>query len=98
MEFDFINIITVLAVVGTVGYLIRIIIAGYTEKRKQINLKTHIEGMLTDYDKILRATHWLENEREKNQGEHFKDEAVYLNRAKNIRESSDFFSWIMNNN
>lgn len=47
--------------------------------------------MMADYDKIFRVTHWLENERGKNQYGHFKDEAVYLNRAKNIREFSGFY-------
>ena len=48
----------------------------------------------SEYKKILDATHWLEHERQRNQGEHYEDENVYLNRAQAIRISTAFFSLV----
>lgn len=51
-------------------------------------------AMLSDYDRVAKRTFGLERERQKNRGEHFKDETVYLNRAETIRKSSRFFDWV----
>lgn len=48
----------------------------------------------SEYKKILRATYWLENERQRNTGEHFEDESIFINRAEVIRTSTSFFSFL----
>ncbi len=97
MTFNFINIITVLSIAVTIFYLI-ITIRGARKEKRTDTVSTPESLKLSDYDKILKSTHWVENERERNQGEHFDDETVYLNRAKEIRESSPFFTWVKNIN
>ena len=52
------------------------------------------ENLNSEYQKILDSTYWLEHERQSNQGEHFEDESVYLNRAQTIRENTSFFSLV----
>ena len=96
MSIEFINIVTVASIIITIWFLATTIIANRKEKRNQTTSMPKSAKSQTDYDKILQSTHWLENEREKNQGEHFDDEKVYLNRAKAIRESSSYFKWVKN--
>lgn len=94
MNVDFVNIVTIMAVVITAVCLVRTILEVRAEKRESAVMKAKLAKEMTDYEKILRATYGIEKEREKNQGKHFEDESVYLNRAKNIRESSPFFTWV----
>lgn len=53
-----------------------------------------IKSEVGEYDGILEATHELEFNREKNKGQHFEDEAVYIHRANQIRVNSQFFTWV----
>lgn len=94
MNIDFVNVITVITALITICILIHTIISAKAEKRELSKSRIICQKEMSDYGKILHSTHWLEKEREKNQGEHFEDETVYLNRAKDIRKSSQFFSWV----
>lgn len=97
MSFDptyMINIIATVSIVITVAILLRTIQDVRTAKKDLQMKETQAKADLSAYEQILRATHKLETEREKNQGTHFDDESVYLNRAKLIREKSAFFSWV----
>lgn len=94
MSTDFINIATIITVVVTVIFLISTIMDARKSKKEQDSMASKAHDNMTDYDKILRSTHWLENAREKNSGTHFEDESIYLNKAKEIRTSSPLFNWI----
>lgn len=97
MNFDptyIINIIAVVSTVITVAILWNTI-RDVRNTKKDLRLKkTQADTDMSDYEQILRATHEIESEREKNQGTHFENENIYLNRAKIIREKSAFFSWV----
>lgn len=93
MNFDIVNIVTVIAVIGTLVFLIQAIRTTYAQHQKSA-AQVEPKETMTDYEKILHATHSIEKAREKNQGNHFEDESVYLNRAAAIRESSSFFVWV----
>lgn len=98
MNFDptyIIDIIAVVSTIITVAILWSTIRDVRNNTKKDLRLKkTQAEIDLSDYDQIIRATHEIETERQRNQGAHFEDETVYLNRAKLIREKSAFFSWV----
>lgn len=46
------------------------------------------------YMAVCSTTKSLEDERETNQGKHYDDESVYLNKAQSIRENSRFFDLV----
>lgn len=97
MNFDptyIINIIAVVSTVITVAILWNTIRDERNTKKDLRLKKTQADTDMSDYEQILRATHEIESEREKNQGTHFENENIYLNRAKIIREKSAFFSWV----
>ncbi len=94
MNIDFVNYVTIFTVIVTVVFLVRTILEVRKDKKEQENIVSKSENSMSDYEKILRSTHGLENAREKNRGTHFDDETIYINRAKEIRESSSLFNWI----
>ena len=94
MNFDFVNIVTILSAVITVLCFIRVVYEVHKEKNEQKSLMSRKEEYMSDYDKILKSTYGLEKAREKNTGKHFDDETVYLNRAEEIRSGSPLFCWI----
>lgn len=94
MNFDFVNIVTLFSAVVTVVFLVYTIFEVRKDKNEHKKLVSKREETMSDYDKVLRSTHGLENARERNTGMHFDDETVYLNRARAIREDSSLFSWI----
>lgn len=94
MNFDFVNIVTLFSVVVTVVFLVYTIFEVRKDKNEHKKLVSKREETMSDYDKVLRSTHGLENARERNTGMHFDDETVYLNRARAIRNDSSLFSWI----
>ena len=94
MNFDFVNIVTLFSVVVTVVFLVYTIFEVRKDKNEHKKLVSKREETMSDYDKVLRSTHGLENARERNTGMHFDDETVYLNRARAIRKDSFLFSWI----
>lgn len=97
MNFDLTYIIDIIAIVSSIVSFAILwnTIRDVRNTKKNLRLKkTQTEINLSDYDQILRATHEIETERQRNQGSHFEDETVYLNRAKLIREKSAFFSWV----
>lgn len=94
MNIDYVNLITIFSVIITVIFLVRTIWEVRKDKKEQEKRVINIKNSMTDYEKILHSTHGLENAREKNKGTHFDNEEVYLNRAKDIRESSSLFDWI----
>jgi len=94
MNIDFVNYVTIFTVIITVVFLVRTILEVRKDKKEQENIASKAEDSMSDYDRILQSTHDLENAREKNRGTHFDDETIYINRAKEIRESSLFFNWI----
>lgn len=93
---DIANIITI--VTGIIA-LIAVIQLIATEKRnKRIagqNSKNSYTRM-SDYDIVKQRTAQIENDRQKNSGEHFEDEQVFIARAERIRTKSDFFKYINN--
>lgn len=93
------NITTIIAI----GSIIITAILAYntiresrSEKDKSKTVIDNLKNQTDDYEDILEATRQLEFEREKNKGQHFEDESVYLNRANQIRINSSFFSWVNN--
>lgn len=92
MTFDFVNIITFVSILlATIALL-----STFRQAKREKNSKEN-ESMKVDsdeYAEILRSTHWLETEREKNSGEHFSDETVYLRRANVMRKTTAFFDWV----
>lgn len=94
MNMDFTNIATILSVLIMCFFLFITVRDNRKNKRNQTSDGTQSKSDQSDYEKVLQSTHWLETEREKNQGEHFDNEDVYLNRAANIRKSSPYFEWV----
>lgn len=97
MNFDLTDIMTVFTVISciiTLALVIRTAADARARNRRKRETTLQMLDELSDYERIIRITHDLENERQRNSGEHFEDESVYLNRAKLIRESSSFFQWI----
>lgn len=97
MNFDLTDIMTVFTVISCVITLVLVLktaadVRARNRHKREITIQRQDD--LSEYDRIIRITHDLENERQRNSGEHFEDESVYLNRAKLIRESSSFFQWI----
>ncbi len=95
MNFDFVDFIAVVSFIAAIVIIYKIV-TDYMSLRKQINVvgKSVDDNGKSEYAKILDATYWLEHERQKNQGEHFEDESVYLNRAQVIRTETCFFSLV----
>lgn len=89
-----INIITAVITLVTLGIALHTYLNVAKEKKAPRQSTISKENEKEYYDEIVRITRSLEIEREKNTGEHFEDETVYLNRAKLIRETSPFFSWV----
>ena len=96
MSFDFINIVGVVSAIISlvIGFRTKKEIISDKKKRKEVlkNAEETIEDI--DYKRIKASTYWLEHERQRNKGNHFEDEGVYLNRAQVIRERTSFFSFI----
>lgn len=93
MSFDFVNFLAIISLVGIVVIFYKMV-ADYLSVRNRINaVDTKIDA-IDEYNKILNATYWLEHERQRNQGEHFDDETIYLNRAQTIRTKTSFFSFV----
>lgn len=92
MNFDIINVVSVIATIIAVVITI-VMIKDVRNGRKPIG-KPNISTKDLEYKKITDITKPLEFERERNKGEHFDDESVYLERAKKIRENSPFFTYV----
>ena len=88
MNFDPTYIIDIIAVVSTI---ITVAILWSTIRDVRNNTKKDLRLKKTQAEIDLSE---IETERQRNQGAHFEDETVYLNRAKLIREKSAFFSWV----
>lgn len=97
MSFDIVNILALISCVVTIVFAYKIV-TEMSAARRQQRIKMVDDRQLasekSEYKKILEATHWLEHERQRNKGEHFEDETVYLNRAQAIRTSTAFFSLV----
>lgn len=94
MNFDLIDIFSLFATIVTIGLVWNTIRENRRCKKEIESRKNGIEVIMSDYDRILASTRELEFEREKNSGEHFDDENIYLNRAQEIRQSTPFFQWV----
>ena len=92
MTLDIVNIIAVLSLLGIV-WLFYLILVDIRSRQKKHTSEDPV-GDVSDYKRILAATHWLEHERQRNQGEHFDDEDVFLNRANTIRLKTSFFDFV----
>lgn len=91
---DIINILTIFSTIVAVVALLSTIRKHRREKSEE---SEKLELSVTDsdeYEKILRVTSCLETDRERNRGEHFNDESVYLRRAREMRLSTQFFEWV----
>lgn len=96
MSFDIVNILAAVSCVVAIVFSYKMV-TDIIATKKQL-MKVVDKGVLaseeSEYKKILEATHWLEHERQRNKGEHFEDETIYLNRAQTIRTSTVFFSLV----
>lgn len=88
------NIITILAIIIAVAAFIKEVITHKKEAKRSADKAEARLAMLSDYDIIAERTKDIEAERQKNTGEHFSDETVYLNRAEAIRLNSKFFDFV----
>jgi len=97
MKFDLVNILALLSLVATLIIIYNLVRDYITEKKRISDIGKQTNDIEeSEYKKILNATYWLEHERQRNQGEHFEDESIYLNRAQTIRTKTSFFSLINN--
>ena len=96
MSFDIVNILAVISCIVAIVLSYKMLKDIFAAKVHRMNVvdKDNSEIEKSEYKKILDATYWLEHERQRNQGEHFEDESVYLNRAQAIRTSTAFFSLV----
>ncbi len=94
MNFDIVNILAVISAVASVVIFIKMTRDYVARRTLRTNKKIKQTAEGSEYQGILDATYWLEHERQKNQGEHFDDETVYLNRAHTIRTKTSFFSMV----
>ena len=79
MNFDLTYIIDIIAIVSSIVSVAILwnTIRDVRNTKKNLRLKkAQTEINLSDYDQILRATHEIETERQRNQGSHFEDETV----------------------
>ena len=94
MSFDIVNILAVISAILSVVIFWKMTRDYVALKAQNTDIKTNQVVADSDYKEILDATYWLEHERQRNQGEHFDDETVYLNRAQTIRTKTSFFSLV----
>lgn len=96
MNFDFINVMTIIAAVISAIIAFRTIKEIISDRKHRKKTAEIIDESVEDseYKRIKASTYWLEHERQPNKGNHYEDESVYLNRASVIREKTSFFSFI----
>ncbi len=95
MTFDALNIIAAFSLVAIFFIIGKMWRDSAVKKNKKNTADPEVINQeMTGYKKILAATHWLENERQRNTGEHYEDEVVYLNRAQTIKDKTPFFSFV----
>ena len=91
------DITTILAIVCTIITAIFVINTIKESRKETVNAQDadiKVKSEVSEYERILEVTHQLEFNREKNKGQHFEDESVYIHRANQIRVNSSFFSWV----
>ena len=91
------DITTILSIVCTIITAIFVINAIKESRKETVNAQdadSKVKSEVSEYERILEVTHQLEFNREKNKGQHFEDESVYIHRANQIRVNSSFFSWV----
>ena len=91
------DITTILSIVCTIITAIFVINAIKESRKETVNAQdadVKVKSEVSEYERILEVTHQLEFNREKNKGQHFEDESVYIHRANQIRVNSSFFSWV----
>lgn len=88
------TIISIVCIIITVIFAIQTIRDSRKKDKEAQASADNLKSQLDDYHRILEATIKLESNREKNNGQHFEDESVYLHRANQIRINTPFFSWI----
>lgn len=95
MSFDIVDFLSVLACTISSVFAFKMIkdIISVRKQQRSVLYQQNPEEK-SEYNKILSATYWLEHERQRNQGEHFDDETIYLNRAQTIRTKTSFFSFV----
>jgi hypothetical protein len=96
MNFDFITIVSMISGLIAIFLAVKVVkdIRSFRKQQPPAINVVQVECLNSEYQKILDSTYWLEHERQSNQGEHFEDESVYLNRAQIIRENTSFFSLV----
>lgn len=88
------TIISIVCIIITAIFAIQTIRESRKNDQESQTSADNLKSQLDDYNNILEATVELESNREKNKGQHFEDESVYLHRANQIRINSPFFSWV----
>lgn len=91
------DITTILSIVCTIITAIFVINTIKESRKETVNAQDadiKVKSEVSEYERILEVTHQLEFNREKNKGQHFEDESVYIHRANQIRVNSSFFSWV----
>lgn len=90
---NFIAVFAALAIVLAIFKIVSDVIM--SKKSKKLDSKD--DEFLSEYDGIVRRTYVVEHERQRNKGIRHR-EIVYLNRAKYIREKTQFFNFVNNSN
>lgn len=85
--------IAIFSIFATILAVYRIASDVTNNKKKSKHLVSINETLLSDYDKIVRRTHHIEHDRQKNKGVHY-EETTYLNRAEVIRKHTSFFNFV----
>ena len=96
MKLDFVNIVAIISAIIGIVIAIRTLreMVSDRKQRKIVENKIEVDVKDSEYKIIESSTYWLEHERQRNKGDHYDDESVYLNRAQTIRERTLFFSFI----
>lgn len=93
MSLDWIDIMTIVATFIALYCIWDVVRTVNKQKKSQKQQRDDASCIQTEYDDILAITSAMENDRQKNCGQHF-DEDVYLNRAHDILQRTRFFDWV----
>lgn len=96
MSFDFVDFLAIVScfVAVVISYKMVKDIISVRKQLAHAPINNPSSDEESEYTRILEATYWLEHERQRNQGEHYEDESVYLSRAQTIRTNTCFFSFV----
>lgn len=98
MKFDIVNMMAVVSAVVALIFIVKTFKEALSDKQrhpKAPKAKGTSEGDV-EYQKMVNSIYDLEHERQRNTGDHYEDESIYLNRAEAIRKKTEFFTFVNN--